>query len=83
LKVHEKALERGVKLTGATVHFVNEGMDEGPIIAQKAVAVREDDTPEVLQRRVLEEAEWILLPEAIDDIANGRISVVDNKVVRR
>jgi phosphoribosylglycinamide formyltransferase-1 len=83
LKVHEKALERGVKLTGATVHFVNEGMDEGPIIAQKAVAVREDDTPEVLQRRVMEEAEWILLPEAIDDIANGRISVVDNKVVRR
>ena len=82
LKVHEKALERGVKLTGATVHFVNAGMDEGPIIAQKAVTVLEDDTPEVLQRRVMEEAEWILLPQAIDDIANGRISVVDGKVKR-
>ena len=82
LKVHEKALERGVKVTGATVHFVTEGMDEGPIIAQKAVAVLEDDTPEILQRRVMEEAEWILLPQAIDDIANGRISVVDGKVKR-
>lgn len=81
LKVHEKALERGVKFTGATVHFVNEGMDEGPIIAQKAVAVEEGDTPEVLQRRVMEQAEWILLPQAIDDIANGRIKVVNNKVV--
>lgn len=80
LKVHEKALERGVKVTGATVHFVNEGMDEGPIIAQKAVAVEEDDTPEILQHRVMEQAEWILLPQAIDDIANGRIAVVDNKV---
>ncbi len=80
LKVHEKALERGVKLTGATVHFVNEGMDEGPIIAQKAVAVEEDDTPQQLQRRVMEQAEWILLPQAIDDIANGRIRVVDGKV---
>lgn len=80
LKVHEKVLERGAKVTGATVHFVNEGMDEGPIIAQKAVMVQEDDTPEVLQRRVMEEAEWILLPKAIDDIANGRIAVVDGKV---
>ena len=80
LKVHEKVLERGAKVTGATVHFVNEGMDEGPIIAQKAVCVEEDDTPEVLQRRVMEEAEWILLPQAIDDIANGRICVIDNKV---
>lgn len=80
LKVHEKVLERGVKVTGATVHFVNEGMDEGPIIAQKAVGVEEDDTPEVLQRRVMEQAEWILLPKAIDDIANGRIRVIDNKV---
>ena len=62
LKVHEKALERGVKVTGATVHFVTEGMDEGPIIAQKAVAVLEDDTPEILQRRVMEVAEWILFP---------------------
>lgn len=82
LKVHEKVLERGVKVTGATVHFVNEGMDEGPIIAQKAVAVEEDDTPEVLQRRVMEQAEWILLPAAIDDIANGRIRVVDGRVKR-
>lgn len=81
LKVHEKALERGVKVTGATVHFVNEGMDEGPIIAQKAVAVKEGDTPEVLQHRVMEEAEWILLPQAIDDIANGRIRVEKGQVV--
>lgn len=80
LKVHEKVLERGAKVTGATVHFVNEGMDEGPIIAQKAVMVQEDDTPETLQRRVMEEAEWILLPKAIDDIANNRIAVVDDKV---
>lgn len=82
LKVHERVLERGVKVTGATVHFVNEGMDEGPIISQKAVYIEEEDTPEVLQRRVMEQAEWILLPQAIDDIANGRISVVDNKVVK-
>ena len=80
LHVHEKALERGVKVTGATVHFVNEGMDEGPIIAQKAVAVEDDDTPEGLQRRVMEQAEWLLLPQAVDDIANGRICVVDGKV---
>ena len=83
LKVHEKALERGVKITGATVHFVNEGMDEGPIIAQKPVAVEDGDTPEILQRRVMEQAEWILLPQAIDDIANDRIEVVNNKVVRK
>ncbi len=83
LKVHEKALERGVKVTGATVHFVTEGMDEGPIIAQKPVAVQDGDTPEVLQRRVMEEAEWIILPAAIDDIANGRIKVADGKVVRQ
>ncbi len=80
LKVHEKVLERGAKVTGATVHFVNEGMDEGPIIAQKAVYVEEDDTPETLQRRVMEQAEWLLLPKAIDDIANGRIAVVEDKV---
>lgn len=83
LKVHEKALERGVKVSGATVHFVNEGMDEGPIIAQKPVAVEDGDTPEILQRRIMEQAEWIILPQAIDDIANGRIEVVDNKVVRK
>ena len=82
LKVHEKALERGVKVTGATVHFVNEGMDEGPIIAQKAVCVEDGDTPEVLQRRVMEQAEWLILPQAIDDIANNRISVVENKVIK-
>ena len=80
LKVHEKALERGVKLTGATVHFVNEGMDEGPIIAQKAVEVLQDDTAEILQRRVMEQAEWVLLPQVIDDIANERIYVEDGKV---
>ncbi len=83
LKVHEKALERGVKVTGATVHFVNEGMDEGPIIAQKAVAVEDNDTAEILQRRVMEQAEWVLLPQAIDDIANGRLTVIGNKVTRR
>ncbi len=83
LKVHEKALERGVKVTGATVHFVNDGMDEGPIIAQKAVCVEDGDTAEVLQKRVMEQAEWILLPQAIDDFANGRIAVIDGKVVRK
>jgi phosphoribosylglycinamide formyltransferase-1 len=74
LHVHEAALARGVKVTGATVHFVDEGTDTGPIIAQKPVAVLPGDTPEILQRRVMEEAEWKLLPQAIDDIANGRIS---------
>lgn len=83
LKVHERVLERGARVTGATVHFVNEGMDEGPIIAQKAVTVEEDDTPETLQKRVMEQAEWIILPRAIDDIANGRIEVIDGKVRRR
>lgn len=82
LRVHEKVLERGVKVTGATVHFVNEGMDEGPIIAQKAVCVEEGDTPERLQRRVMEQAEWILLPRAIDDIANNRLYVKDGQVYR-
>ena len=81
LKVHERVLERGVKVTGATVHFVTEGMDEGPIIAQKPVFVEEGDTPEVLQRRVMEQAEWILLPQAIDDIANGRIRTENGRVV--
>lgn len=74
LKVHEEALKRGVKVTGATVHFVDEGTDTGPILLQKAVEVREGDTPEVLQRRVMEEAEWVLLPKAIDIIANERKS---------
>lgn len=80
LKVHEGALARGVKITGATVHFVDEGTDTGPIIMQKAVAVQEGDTPEALQRRVMEEAEWIILPQSIDLIANGKVTVKDGKV---
>ncbi|HIT65455.1 MAG TPA: phosphoribosylglycinamide formyltransferase [Candidatus Ventrimonas merdavium] len=72
LKVHEAALARGVKVTGATVHFVDSGMDTGPIILQKAVEVQEGDTPEILQRRVMEQAEWVILPKAIDMIANGQ-----------
>ena len=83
LKVHEKALERGVKVTGATVHFVDEGTDTGPIIMQQPVMVEDDDTPKVLQQRVMEQAEWIIMPKAIDDIANGRIEVVDGKVRRK
>ena len=80
LKVHEGVLARGVKVTGATCHFVDEGTDTGPIILQKAVEVLEDDTPEVLQRRVMEQAEWIIMPRAIDLIARGKVSVVDGKV---
>ena len=71
--IHISALERGVKVVGATVHFVDEGTDTGPIILQKAVEVEQGDTPEILQRRVMEQAEWVLLPQAIDAIANGRI----------
>lgn len=74
LKVHEAVLQKGVKVTGATVHFVDEGMDTGKIIYQKAVDVEEDDTPEVLQKRVMKQAEWLLLPKAVNDIANGRIA---------
>ena len=81
LKVHEEVLKRGVKVTGATVHFVDEGCDSGPIILQKAVEVRNDDTPETLQRRVMESAEWKLLPEAVDLIAEGRVSIKDGRVV--
>ena len=81
LKVHEKALERGVKVTGATVHFVDEETDTGPIIYQKAVDILPGDTPEVLQKRVMEQAEWKIMPQAINDIANGKIKVVDNKVI--
>ena len=80
LKVHEGVLSRGVKVTGATVHFVDEGTDTGPIILQKAVEVEQDDTPEILQRRVMEKAEWIIMPKAIDLIANGKVSVVDGRV---
>lgn len=79
LKVHEAALSRGVKVVGATVHFVDEGTDTGPIILQKAVEVEEGDTPEVLQRRVMEQAEWKILPKAIDLIANGKVKVEDGR----
>lgn len=75
LRVHEAALAKGVKVTGATVHFVSEVVDGGAIIAQKAVEVEEDDTPEVLQRRVMEQAEWILLPQAVSDFCAGRLTV--------
>lgn len=81
LKVHEGVLTRGVKVTGATVHFVDEGTDTGPIILQKAVEVKQGDTPEVLQRRVMEQAEWVILPKAIDLIANGKVSVKDGHVI--
>ena len=81
LRVHEAALARGVKVSGATVHFVDEGTDTGAIILQKAVEVEQGDTPEVLQRRVMEQAEWKILPRAIDLIANGKVEVVNNKVV--
>lgn len=80
LKVHEAALKRGVKVTGATVHFVDEGMDTGPIIMQKAVAVREGDTPEILQKRVMEEAEWVILPWCINLIAGGKVKVENGRV---
>jgi phosphoribosylglycinamide formyltransferase len=82
LKVHEKALSRGVKITGATVHFVDEGTDTGPIILQKAVEVKDGDTAETLQKRVMEEAEWKILPEAIELVASGQVKVVDGKTVR-
>ena len=80
LKVHEGVLARGVKVTGATCHFVDEGTDTGPIILQKAVEVLDGDTPEVLQRRVMEQAEWIILPQAIDLIACGRVRIEAGKV---
>ena len=80
LHVHEKALARGVKVSGATVHFVDEGTDTGPIIMQKAVAVQDDDTPEILQRRIMEEAEWVILPETIRLIAEGKVHVEGRKV---
>ena len=81
LHVHEGVLSRGVRVTGATVHFVDTGTDTGPIILQNAVEVHQGDTPEVLQRRVMEEAEWKILPAAIDLIANGKVSVQDGKVI--
>ena len=82
LRVHKAVLERGVKVTGATVHFVDEGADTGPIINQRAVYVEPDDTPESLQLRVMEQAEWEILPAAINDYANGRLKIVDGHVVR-
>lgn len=81
LKVNEAALERGVKVVGATVHFVDEGTDTGPIILQKAVEVENGDTPEILQHRVMEQAEWKILPKAIDLIANGRVKVEGRRTV--
>lgn len=81
LKVHEAALARGVKVVGATVHFVDEGTDTGPIILQKAVEVQQGDTPEVLQLRVMEQAEWKILPRAIDLIANAKVRVENKKTV--
>ncbi|MCD8398301.1 MAG: phosphoribosylglycinamide formyltransferase [Lachnospiraceae bacterium] len=80
LKVHEQALARGVKVTGATVHFVDGGTDTGPIILQKAVEVKQGDTPEALQRRVMEQAEWVILPQAIHLIANGKVQVENGRV---
>ena len=81
LKVHEGVLARGVKVTGATVHYVDGGMDTGPIIFQKAVEVKQDDTAKVLQQRVMEEVEWLILPKAIDAIANGKIAITEGKVI--
>ena len=83
LKVHEGVLSRGVKVTGATVHFVDGGTDTGPIILQKAVEVHEGDTPKALQQRVMEEAEWVIMPRAIDLIANGKVTVEDGHVKRK
>lgn len=83
LKVHEGVLDRGVKVTGATVHFVDTGTDTGPIILQKAVEVQNGDTPQILQKKVMEEAEWKILPAAIDLIANDRVTVENNKVFIR
>jgi len=83
LKVHEAALARGVKITGATVHFVDEGMDSGPIILQKAVEVLPGDTPKVLQQRVMEQAEWVILPQAIHMIANGQVDELSGDLYRK
>ena len=83
LRVHQEALKKGVKVTGATVHFVNAVTDGGPIIAQKAVEVRQDDTPESLQKRVMEQAEWILLPKAASWFCQGKLTVEDGRVYMR
>jgi phosphoribosylglycinamide formyltransferase-1 len=81
LKVHEAVLKRGNKVTGATVHFVDEGTDSGPILLQRAVCVKPNDTPETLQRRVMEEAEWLILPQAIDAIANNKVEIIGNSAI--
>ena len=81
LRVHEAALEKGVKLSGATAHFVNEECDGGPIIIQKAVEVKDGDTPEVLQKRIMEQAEWKILPEAVSLFCQDKIKVINNKAV--
>ncbi len=83
LKVHEAALARGVRISGATVHFVDEGTDTGPIILQKPVEVLDGDTPQILQKRIMERAEWVILPMAIDLIANGKVEVKDGKVITK
>ncbi len=80
LHVHEAVLKKGVKITGATVHFVTAECDAGPIILQKAVEVKDDDTPETLQRRVMEQAEWVIYPEAVKLFAQGRLEITDGKV---
>ncbi len=80
LRVHEKVLERGVKYTGATVHFVNEIADDGPIILQKPVAVAQDDTPKTLQQRVMREAEWVILPEAVRLFCNDQLEIKGRRV---
>lgn len=81
LKVHEAVLDRGAKVTGATVHYVDAGVDSGPILLQKAVEVEQEDTAEVLQQRVMKQAEWLILPQAIDLIANGKVEIIDSKAV--
>ena len=83
LRVHEAALERGVKVTGATVHFVDEGTDTGPILLQKAVEVLPGDTPQALQQRVMEQAEWVILPQAIHMIANGQVDELSGDLYRK
>ena len=80
LHVHEKALEYGVKVSGATVHFVSEECDAGPIVLQKAVEVLDNDTPETLQRRIMEQAEWVILPQAVRLFCDGRLKVEGRKV---
>jgi phosphoribosylglycinamide formyltransferase-1 len=81
LKVHEAVLARGCKVTGATVHFVDEGTDSGPIIMQKAVYIENGDTPEILQKRVMEQAEWVIMPKVIDLIANGKVKIEGHSTV--